>query len=227
MNRFLFIASIIGGSLAATAAPAWALPKASHAYGLNGTYADELGGVPLTPKGGTIGSTAYTFPAGKGLVLSSGVGLTTYSIEMRFKINSLTSPRNSYVKLIDWLGGTSDSGLYNRSGYINFYSVVQATDPSLIAGRYADLLVTRNGSDKKVKVYLNGRLQVTFIDSSNLAALTNSRRFVRFLMDDTATLGGEIAAGAIDHIRIFTVVLSQKDAQDLSNGVKPPNVLQN
>lgn len=226
MSRLAFVASIIVVGFATTASPAWALPKASHAYGLNGTYADELGGVPLTPKGGTIGSTGYTFAAGKGLVLSGGVGLTTYSIEMRFKINSVTSSRNSYVKLIDWLGGTVDSGLYSRSGYVTFYPLAQATTANLVAGRYADIVVTRNGNDKKVKIYLNGRLQVTFVDNSNLAALTASRKFVRFLLDDAATLGGEAAAGAIDHIRIFASVLSQKDAQDLSNGIKPPNVRQ-
>lgn len=34
---------------------AQALPRATHAYGLNGTYADELGGPPLVPQRGFRG----------------------------------------------------------------------------------------------------------------------------------------------------------------------------
>lgn len=209
-----------------TSTSAQALPRATHAYGLNGTYADELGGPPLVPQGGFLGLQVYNFAAGQGLVLSNAVNPSTYSIEFRLKIKTITSARNAYVKLIDWLDRTSDTGLYNRSGYANFYNVIEASAPTIVANKYFDCTITRNGPTKEVRVYIQGVLQFRFVDGGNLAMTAPGKNIIRFVQDDFRTSEGEDADGAIDHIRIFNVVLSAKDASDLAKGLLPPNVRQ-
>lgn len=211
-------------ALASTSAQA--LPKATHAYGLNGTYIDELGGPPLVPQGGFLGPQVYKFGAGQGLVLSNAVNPATYSIEFRLKIKTITSQRNSYVKLLDWLDRSSDTGLYSQSGYAKFYNVIQATSPSIEANKYFDCTITRNGSTKEVNVYVKGIFQFKFVDTNNLAMTAPGKNIIRFVQDDLTTSGGEAAAGEIDHIRIFKVVLTAKDASDLAKGLLPPNVRQ-
>ena len=100
---------------------AMALPNAAHGYNFTGSYADQLGGPAIIPDGGSISGSLYNFVPGQGLTLNNGVDPANYSIEMKFKINTITSARNSWVKLIDWLGGASEYGLYCHAGAVNFF----------------------------------------------------------------------------------------------------------
>jgi hypothetical protein len=86
--------------------------------------------------------------------------------------------------------------------------------------------MTRNGATKEVKIYTQGVFKAGFTDTGNLATISTARNVVRFFIDDATTSDGENAAGAVDHSRIFKVVLSVKDASDLAKGLLPPNVRQ-
>jgi hypothetical protein len=200
---------------------AHALPNASHSYGLNGTYADELGGPALVPRGGVIDSTKYNFRAGQGLSLSNALGAAAYSIEMRFQLFDISG----YVKLIDWLNRTSDTGLYALNGSANFYNVSSTTRISIAARKYVHCVITRNGSNKKVEVYINGKRQLTFVDTTNLAVSTPPKRMLYFFQDDLRT-SSEDSPGVVDYIRLYNAVLTARDAADLARGLLPPNVRQ-
>src|SRR5262249_32305612 len=102
----------LGSLVYAPAGSVVSTPAASHIYELNGSYADALGGPPLTPAGGTLGPSGYTFAEGQGPSLSSAVSPTTYSLEMLFRIDDTSS----YRKLLDFKNRTSDDGLYNLNG---------------------------------------------------------------------------------------------------------------
>src|SRR5262249_26221880 len=112
-----------------------------HIYELNGSYADDLGGPPITPAGGTLGPTGYTFAEGQGPSLSGAVNPTTYSIEMLFRIDDTSGFR----KLLDFKDRTLDEGLYDQSGALRFYP---DSGPSGVftAGRLHHLVVTRDGA---------------------------------------------------------------------------------
>jgi hypothetical protein len=200
---------------------AHALPNASHSYGLNGTYADALGGPALVPHGGVIDSTKYSFGAGQGLSLSNALGAAAYSIEMRFQLFDISG----YVKLIDWLNRTSDTGLYALNGSANFYNISSTTRASIAARKYVHCVITRNGSNKKVEVYINGKRQLTFVDTTNLAVSTPPKRMLYFFQDDLRT-SSEDSPGVVDYIRLYNAVLTARDAADLARGLLPPNVRQ-
>lgn len=218
MNRkSLSIAA--GLLLAVGVAQAATLPPALHAYGLNKTYADELGGNPLVPNGGVLKKTFYQFDIGQGLTLTDAVPGGTYSIELRF------TPTNTegYRRILDFLNGTSDSGLYILNGAADFYPIGYGPDVVFQNNKPVDVTITRNGKTKAVVVYVNGVQQLSFDDSSDLAIFTDnngSGAFARFFEDN----GSENTAGTLDHVRIFSKVLTAAQAKALAQGQLPPNV---
>ena len=127
----MYIAFKVGPTLALlalttlVAAPSFAAPL--HDYQLNGTYADAFGGPPLSPDGGTLGPTGYTFAANQGLNVSSITNGSVYSIDMVFQFTDVTG----YRKILDFSNLGPDTGLYVHDGALNFYNV--ATGSSTIA----------------------------------------------------------------------------------------------
>ena len=200
-----------------------ALPNAAHGYNFTGSYADQLGGPAIIPDGGSISGSFYNFAPAQGLTLNNGVNPGNYSIEMKFKLNTITSARNDWVKLLDWLGGVNEYGLYCRAGAVHFYGYnAQSTSQVIFPGQLVDLLVTRNGTTKELRVYVNGVIQFSLSDSSDLGLASSNS--VRFLLDDVRSLGQESAGGSLDYIRTFNVVLTAQDAVDLASGRVPPNL---
>src|SRR4051812_14541803 len=79
-----------------------------HAYNLNGSYADSLGGPSLVDAGGTLGADLYSFGTNQGLSLSNGLtSATSYSIELSFEYDALSGFR----KILDFKDRTNDGGL--------------------------------------------------------------------------------------------------------------------
>src|SRR4051794_3466815 len=98
----------------AIAAPSRAqIPTPSHAYELNGTFADTFGGPSMVPVGsGALGPFGYTYAPGEGPNVSGVINPTNYSIEMYFSITDVSGFR----KIIDFNNRASDFGLYDQGG---------------------------------------------------------------------------------------------------------------
>jgi hypothetical protein len=169
-----------------------------HNYELNGTYADSLGGPPLDPNGGTLGPNGYTFAAGQGPSLSGVVPSSHYSIEMGFYID-VTS---GFKKLVDFKDLTSDYGLYDLTGALNFYPVVTGPSGAFSPSVPVTLLLTRNGGDGELRAYVDGGLQLSFFDSGNIATFTGTNNIAHFFRDDTVT-SVENSSGFLDFVRIY------------------------
>ncbi len=215
--------AIFAAALAAAPA-AWALPPATHAYGLNNSLADELGGPALESLGGKLKSTSFVFPMGGGVSLTGGVVAATYSIEFRARL-SLTGSRNAYYRLVDFQDRASDTGLYSYGGILDFYDAAGGAKAVFHANKWADITLTRDGISQMVTGYVNGKKQFAFADPSGLAVFTAvAGETVAHLFQDDLAAPDEDGAGALDHLRVFDTVLTAADALALAKGQLPPNV---
>ena len=187
---------LVLGSLAvlgATIAPAHA--TLVHDYELNGTLDDALGGPSLTPHGGALSLTGYTFGVNQGLDVSglSVDGAGPYAIDIGFSFDET----GGYRRILDFKNLTSDTGLYNFNSYANFYNEATGASPVFTAGQQADLVLTRSASGL-VSTYVNNVLQFSFDDSVNQLAVFT---VLNFFIDDNV-VPGEASSGFVDYIRI-------------------------
>ena len=160
---------LLAGSAAAASAA-----TLTHAYNLNGTYSDALGGPALTPNGGSVAANGYTFGAGQGL---DAAGLlnndTNYSIAMRVEFSNLPAGNrgNGYIKLLDFtnlagVGGT-DPGLYYFNGVLQFFSYIPSGSPAVSSGDFHTVVLTRDGTTNSMVLYLDGTPYETIDDTAN------------------------------------------------------------
>ena len=134
-----------------------------HEDRLDGTFADQLGGPSLVSTGGVLGVLGYNFTAGHTLSVSGALANTGhYAIEMFFSLDET----NDYRKLIDFKNLTSDDGLYNIDGILNFYDYSLAATQSLAPGRLIHLVVSRDGTNLLFTSYVDGVLQNSIIDDT-------------------------------------------------------------
>ena len=187
----------------------------THDYELKGNLKDANGGVALTSGGGTVSASGYSFAAGQGIELSSGVNASNYTIEMHVKLASVSG----YNKLIDFQNLAQDTGLYVLNGQLDFYTFAAGTTVSITANTAFDLVLTRNSSTKLVTGYVNGVKQFSFTDSTNAAVFTGPAWFCR---DDNHTSDKEASAGVLTRLRIYNGPLSAATVLSLHNGGTPP-----
>ena len=186
----------------------------THAYTLNGTFADFFGGPSLTPIGTLVsgsegGAQGYRFDAGEGLSLSGALASpSVYSIELRF----LFDATSGYRKIIDTKNRASDQGFYNLGTAANYYPVVTGAAGAFSNGVFAHVVVTRDASND-FRAYVDGSQDITFNDGGGLATFTGPGGIINFLLDDLATGGGESSAGFVDYIRIYDTALSAQQVE--------------
>ncbi len=169
-----------------------------HDYQFTNSLADSLGGPSLgVLGGGSLSGGYYHFAANQGLSLSGGLANTaTYSIRIKFRFNTL----GVWQRIINY--NNVDYGMYTLSNYFNFYPYGGDSTKVFTAGTDVELLLTRDGATKELKIYRNGSLDWTGIDSNNYG-ISNSN-YLRFFVDD----GSEAAAGAVDYIQIYDGVVN-------------------
>ena len=186
-------------------------------YRLDGTFADQLGGPSLVSTGGVLGALGYDFAAGHGLSVAGALANTGhYAIEMFFSLEET----NDYRKLIDFQNLTSDVGLYNLDGVLNFYDYSLAATQSLAPGRLIHLVVCRNGTNLLFTTYVDGVLQNSIIDDSSSAVFSGTNGIIHFLRDDAVT-GVENPRGYLEYIRIYNGPLSAAEASALFAAAPP------
>jgi hypothetical protein len=191
----------------------------THRYDLKGTPADTFGGSTLQLGGGTLSGIGYTFDANQGLSLSNAINPGSYSIVMDFLINDTSS----YRKLIDFKDLSSDNGLYNTFGSLNFYVFGDISGPTapFSNGVLSRLVVTRDASNLFAG-YVNGVLQFQFTDSGSDAIFSSSNNIIRFLTDDTVTGGTEASGGFLSRVEIYDGALTAAEAAALGGPAPIP-----
>lgn len=192
----------------------------SHIYELNGSLADSLGGPSLVANGGTLGPTGYTFASNQGPSLSNAINPATYSIEMRFSLDTLTNFR----KILDFKDRASDNGLYNLDTALNFFPVDTGPGGAFTVDTIAHVVLTRDDATDAVVGYVNGTQQIAFTDTLDRATFTGLGNIIHFLRDDFVTTEREAAGGFLDQIRLYNGALTAGEVADLFNGGRPPGL---
>ncbi len=207
MQRTSTIVCSLAAALTGFAAHA-ATPRHTFTFDTNIQASDS--GAVLTDHGGRLENGAYVFEANEGLTLTSALANpATYSIEMRFQLDDLTS--GFWRKLIDFQAQTSDAGLYLLQGQLRFFP--ESTTGVAVVGEseWATVVLTRL-PDGTVSGYVNGALQWTGTIGGGESA-TNTLVFLR---DDERTDFREVSAGRLDYLRIYDDVLSGQEVADLT-----------
>ena len=173
-----FLVCWMASALIGTGLTAWAVDIPSHSYDLTTSFADSMGGPSLVSLGGTlISGTGYVFAPNQGLNLSGALAdPANYSIKMSFKLDNTSGFR----KLIDIKNLTSDQEWYNINGLLRFFALSPGPDLVFSPGVFAELLVNRNGATGQVQGYVNGVLQIEFIDSGGTAIFSGPNNIIRF-----------------------------------------------
>lgn len=163
----------------------------TYTFSLNNTLqSNENPAVSLVSQGGTLGATGYTFGANQGLTLP--FASPVYSIDISFSFDTTSGFR----KILDFKGLTSDEGLYNLNGTLDYFNFAGGPTVQIPAGTIVDARLTRDATGL-VTGYVNGVSQFSFIDSTNSAVALSS---LAFFMDDSHTGLREASSGFVDSI---------------------------
>ena len=196
-----------------------------HAYELNGTFTDALGGSPLIPTGGTISATDYSFsavanPNNEGLSLSGGLASgTNYSIEMVFRFDTIPpSFGSNFARIIDFKNRALDTGLYVNGDALTFFNQASGSGGTFQPGVDVHLVITRDGTTNQFSAYINGGLEFTFTDTANEAVFTGPGNIIHFFIDDNSFFQDDVADGAVDKIRTYNRPLTLPEVITLAGG---------
>lgn len=185
----------------------------THDYELNNSLSDALGGPSLISAGGTLSATGYTFGANQGLSLSNGfANAGDYSIELQFSFDAT----GDWRKILDFKNLTSDNGLYNLNGALNFYPIINGATNPIGSGTSVNVILTRDGSTNVVVGYVNGVQEISFADS-DYAVFDATNGIANFFNDDYQTSQREASSGFVDFIRVYDGPLSSNQARCLSS----------
>jgi hypothetical protein len=190
-----------------------------HAYELNGSFADALGGPAMNPNGGTLGPEGYSFSFDQGPNVSGAIMQGNYSIEMLFRLNETSG----YRKLIDFKDRTTDHGLYNLGGNLNFFPITTGSGGVFTPGDLAHVVLTRDDLLGAVIGFVNGTEQFAFTDSGQAAVFSGSDNIIHFLRDEGLQgVPGENPSGYLDFVRIYDGPLSASEIAALYQAVPEP-----
>lgn len=170
--------------------------------GANSFVTETVDGTPCT---------VLMFAEGNGLTLATEGVITqdTYSLVMLFRLDTTSG----YRKIADFKNGTSDTGLYNLSGNLRFYSDAVGSNSPFQDNVYAQAVLTRDGATKTITGYVDGTQEFQFTDTSDNGVISDAKT-LRFLLDDELT-GSEESGGAVARIRLYDGVLTAQQIADL------------
>ena len=187
-----------------------------HEFALRGSLSDNLDGDPLTALGGQITSLGYVFAANQGISLSSRIlDPQSYSVELSFRLDNISGP----TKIIDFHNLTSDPGLYQRNGRLDFTPVTTAATTDFSAGLNVHLVLTRNGETGLVTAYVNGQERFSFLDPNGLASTPGFSNKLNFFVEDN---GLNASGGTLNYLRVFNGSLNANEVSGLY-AAGPPN----
>lgn len=218
----VLLATCNGGLPPPIPEPADIVPAATADYLFQGSLESSLGPAPdLAGVGAgsgvftvdaSTGTTVLRFAGGRGLSLAPTTGVirsSAYTIELLFRLDFVSK----YRKIIDFKGGSDDSGLYVLDGCLTFFPKEQNAFTSIGADSYVQVVLTRDSSDRVVG-YVDGVRQFGFADTRGLAEV-NAKKTLRFFVDDHTTTG-EHSSGAVSQVRLFDQPLTPSEVAALA-----------
>jgi Concanavalin A-like lectin/glucanases superfamily len=191
-------------------------------FRLDGNLVNSAGGALTiannggTLSGGVLGATGITFGANQGPTISGFSSPANYSVETSFRFDVT----NGYRRIMNFLNSTSDTGLYNLNGRLNFYNLTTSAAAPFAPNQLSNVVFTRDAGGNSVG-YVNGTALISFTN----AGLTNIgfANVLHMFVDDNA-VGGEASPGFVDYIRIYDTALSASEVAGLTppGGVPEP-----
>lgn len=177
-----------------------------HHYDLNGSLADSQGGKSLVAHvDGKLGAKGYAFGPNQGLRLDEKLG-GVYTIDMTFRFDAFNT-YNTYTRILDFRNLADDTGLYTWTDKFNLYNY-GTTAGKMELGKDTRLTITRD-SGKQFKLYKNGDLVMSILDSASIADFTANA--MHFFRDN----GGEAGRGAVDYISIYNHSMTDAEVKVL------------
>ncbi|MEA2264738.1 MAG: hypothetical protein QOE27_321 [Solirubrobacteraceae bacterium] len=226
----LALAALAGLGLGAPAAAGAATLTADYRFA--GTYASSVAGAPaLTPLGpggnsfrteSVLGSRqqVLTFPEGNGVTLAPTAGVApsdAYTVAVLARL----ADTSGYRRYVDFKNGTSDTGLYDLNGNLDFYDYGGGQLAPIKPDVYATVVLTRSPAGQLVG-YVDGLQQFSFDDSSSGLGVISPEGVLRFFRDnDTGSATSEHAAGAVARIRVWNGPLNPVEVAGLAAGSGP------
>ncbi len=217
----LALALGLGPSTAtAGAAPgAEAAPQVRADYGFQGTLASSVGSVPALRGIRAPGNPAnrfvsrrpnitYRFAEGNGLDLPNAtraIRRGTYTMAIRMRLFNTTG----YARVVNF-GGNRDEGLYVRDGDLVLYDLDQPDNDVIVANRWVNVVLTRNGATNRVRGFVDGTQQFNLADPAGFAVMSGST--LRFFRDDS---NREESAGVVARIRLWNAALTPQQVAGL------------
>jgi len=137
-----------------------------------------------------------------------------YSIEMYFNHLS-TGP--IYRRVLDYKSQTTDFGLYVKENEIMFYNRANSAVVAFSPGEYDQVVVTRDSSDDRYRMYVNGMYAGQFRDTTDMAIIDTSG-LLRFFIDDLVN-PNEASEGRIALLRLYNYRLTANEIETNFNNL--------
>jgi hypothetical protein len=206
MRHTLLMSALLLGSFAVSADAA----TLQSQFGFDSGFGADIG--PAVASGsGSVSGGRYDLATGQGLTVSVGATLTSWSVVFSGQL----ADTSGYRKLMDVAGLASDNGLYNLSGFLNYYNV--ATGPTAPIVANTDFMTALTFDGTNTTGYVNGVQQ--FIFATGGIGYPTSLSSIVLFQDDNATGGSEASAGSLDFVQIYDGALTSFEVAGLSGPV--------
>ena len=168
-----------------------------------------------------VAHTVCHFDKGCGFTFTDTADLLkagSYTIELFFAPDIT----NGNMKLIDFKSLTDDNGLYDNNTACTFRGPGTVSGEYFSTGKYSFVTITRDGTTKEVKMYVDGKLVDGFTDSEHDYAVYDDSKTLHFFQDDTYTSGTESSSGNIALLKIYNSAIDEKTVMSHYGSLKDP-----
>jgi hypothetical protein len=139
---------------------------------------------------------------------SNFLGNGSYTIEMYIELDNTSG----YRKLVDYKNQAVDEGLYDNDGACTFRGPGTVSGSFFTNGSYHFVTITRDGTSKDVKMYVDGQYVDGFNDNGFDYAIYDANKMLRILQDDNYSSGTECSPGNIALLKIYNYPLDARTA---------------
>lgn len=196
-------ALLLGAVLPARLTAQPSVPAPTHAYRIDGSLADALGGPSLVALGGTVGPTSYTFAAGQGLTLSNALDARVYSLELMFSVQTVSGSR----QLVDFQEVNDSRGLRISDGRVNLNGIDVGAPVVFQAHRPTHLVITRDANDV-FTAWVDGVVARSFVDNVGAGVFTAPGQLAALFTNNP--VWGPSSAGELFWARTYDVALTRE-----------------
>lgn len=220
-------AVVLAGSTAAGAAASGedrALPAPVADYRFSGNLRSSVGTAPnlrsveprtpntfATERDGATSRRVLQFAQGNGLRLNNSTSVVPrgkYTIAIDVRFDTVTG----YVRLVNFQGDASDTGLYVYNQTLSLYPNPVEFEQFIDADEWVTVVATRTGSGR-FRAYVDGTPVIDVEDGENKYASVSAENVLRFFRDNS---NREESSGAVDRIRLWNVPLTAAQVRQIS-----------